>query len=115
MKALRHLCLLPPFAMLISVSDVHALQWCGNLPKDSAAYFSCESLNLQERAESERRAEHREWQKRQEKRDQEEAQEDLNRRFKEIVRESEEYRERQKRACAESMKTAEGLRGCPNQ
>lgn len=41
-------------SFLLTTTCLHAGQWCGNLQKDSAAYYACESLNQQERFEQER-------------------------------------------------------------
>ena len=70
------------------------MQWCGNLPRDSAAYFACESLNQQERFQNEQRHEYQKQKARQE-------QADLDKRVAEFLREADMRREREKRACAE--------------
>jgi hypothetical protein len=90
-KALR---LLSIFAMSLAVTNSYAMQWCGSLPRDSAAYFACESLNQQERFQNEQRREYQEQKARQE-------QADLNRRVEEFLREAEMRRERERHACAE--------------
>lgn len=76
-------------AMSLAVTNAYALQSCFNLPRDSAAYFACESLNQQERFINEQR-------ERQKKHDQDQEQEDLNRRYQKIVREAEEYDRRRR-------------------
>jgi len=66
---------------------LHAGQWCGNLQKNSAAYYACESLNQQERFEQDRKREAQEQEEKR-KRDQ-------------FFRDMDERREREKREAQE--------------
>lgn len=42
---------------LLAANPAQAYQYCGNLPKNSSAYYSCEALNQQERFEQDRKRE----------------------------------------------------------
>lgn len=46
--------------LLLAANSAQAYQYCGNLPKNSAAYYSCEALNQQERFERDRKQEAKE-------------------------------------------------------
>ena len=54
---MRNLMLL--LAFLFSSSSAYAGHYCGSLPSQSAAYYSCESLNQQEKAEYDRKLDER--------------------------------------------------------
>ena len=43
--------------LLLIANSAQAVQYCGNLPKNSSAFFSCEALNQQERFEQDRKRE----------------------------------------------------------
>ena len=75
------------FGMMLAANPVQAYQYCGNLPKNSAAYYSCEALNQQERFEQDRKREAQEQEEKR-KRDQ-------------FFRDMDERREREKREAQE--------------
>lgn len=74
-------------SFLLATTSLHAGQWCGNLQKNSAAYYACESLNQQERFEQDRKREAQEQEEKR-KRDQ-------------FLRDIDEKREREKRDAQE--------------
>ncbi|MHB0983670.1 MAG: tetratricopeptide repeat protein [Thiobacillus sp.] len=51
------------FSFLLAANFAQASQYCGSLPKNSAAYYSCEALNQQERFERDRKREAQEQEK----------------------------------------------------
>lgn len=48
------------YGLMLAASPAQAIQYCGSLPKNSSAYFTCEALNQQERFEQDRKREARE-------------------------------------------------------
>ncbi len=72
---------------LLAANSAQAYQYCGNLPKNSSAFYSCEALNQQERFEQDRKREAREQE---EKRKQDQ-----------FFRDMDEKREREKREAQE--------------
>lgn len=48
------------YGLMLAASPAKAVQYCGSLPKNSSAYFSCEALNQQEKFEQDRKREARE-------------------------------------------------------
>lgn len=81
------------FPLLFASSGAHA-RWCGNLPRESAAFFACESLNLQERAEAERRRNESEAREAEEARKKRESYDDFKRRARAYLSLSPEEREK---------------------
>ena len=75
------------FSFLLATTSLHAAQWCGNLQKNSAAYYACESLNQQERFEQDRKREAEE--------------QDEKRKRDQFIRNMDEKREREKREAQE--------------
>lgn len=75
------------YGLMLAANPVLAYQYCGNLPKNSAAYYSCEALNQQERFEQDRKRESQEQEEKR-KRDQ-------------FFRDMDERREREKREAKE--------------
>jgi TPR repeat protein len=75
------------YGLLLAANAAQAYQYCGNLPKNSAAYYSCEALNQQERFEQDRKREAQEQEEKR-KRDQ-------------FFRDMDERREREKRETQE--------------
>jgi TPR repeat protein len=75
------------YGLLLAASSAQAYQYCGNLPKNSSAYYSCEALNQQERFEQDRKREAQEQEEKR-KRDQ-------------FFRDMDERREREKRETLE--------------
>jgi TPR repeat protein len=51
-------------SFLLATTSLHAGQWCGNLQKNSASYYACESLDQQERFEQDWKREAQEQEER---------------------------------------------------